>query len=396
MKRPLLVGGLGVIPSDLMFLACSLLWAIASLLGEAKLKWNSGFWPLAIYFAALALSAAFSVDPKVSGFKLATQAYLMGIAVLTYQLVQTADDLRRLFLACIGGAAIVGIMGVATVTLFPFFGWHSFLAWPLHHFGTLPPGPYPRIELTFEYPAMMANYLALALMLVILARRLGWIGRRPSLLLGGAILVTAFFALTPGFGGLLFMLAIWVWHRNRGSRSGGAALIAAGGLAVLEVAVASVTPILHRTAPFLIHIPGLETPLAPAVRLLVWIDAGRNFLAHPILGRGIGIEAAAVPYASPEGNYGIVADAHNVFLSLASQSGIVGLLAMTLLIAFAVRQAMRGKDVAFGLGLAFLSGLVVQGLVGSFEDTRHLWLAYGLMLAAAKLEHQGKLEIQVS
>lgn len=392
MKRPLIVGGLTAIPSDLMFLACALLWAFACLSGQTKIRWNGGSWPLAIYFAALALSAAVSVDPKVSGFKLATQVYLMGIAVLTYQLVETADDLRRVFLAYIGGGAVVAVMGVVTVLLFPFFGWHSSLAWPLHHFGTLPPGPYPRIELTFEYPAMMANYLALALMLVILAHRLGWIGRRLSLLLGSAMLVSAFFALTPGFGGLLFMLAMWVWHCNRATKWGGAAFIAAVGLAVFEVAAASVTPILHRTAPFLIHVPGLAIPLAPAIRLLVWIDAGRNFLAHPILGRGIGVEAAAVPYASPEGHYGIVSDAHNVFLSLASQSGIVGVLAMALLIALAIRQAVQGKDVAFGLGLAFLSGLVIQGLVGSFEDARHLWLAYGLMLAAAKLEHQGKLE----
>jgi O-antigen ligase len=230
---------------------------------------------------------------------------------------------------------------------------------------------------------MMANCLGLAIMLVILSERLGWMKRNIAWVVGGAMLVTALFALTPGFGGLLLMLGVWLWHRRPGKPLGRSALT--GGLVAgaLEIPVAAVTPILHRTAPYLIHIPGLPT-LAPGIRLLVWTDAVRNFLAHPIVGRGIGVDPVRVPYVSPEGASGDVTDAHNMVLSVAVQSGVLGVAAMLTIILFAARRMARGGEVVFGLALAFLSGIIVQGLVGSFEDARHLWFAYGLMLAAGK------------
>jgi hypothetical protein len=386
MKDPLIVGGLPAIRADLIFVVTAALVAIASLSGEARLSWTGGFAPLLLYFAALAISAMFAADPRTSAFKLATQAYLMALPVLVYNLVETWDDLRRLFLAYVAGAAVVSLIGVATLLLFPFFGYHSFLAGPLHHFGTLPPGPYPRLEVTFEYPAMMANYLALALMLVILAARRGWLAAPMAGLLGGGMLLTALLALTPGFGGLLLMLGVWFWSRKRGTALGRLFLSAGFAAGALGVLLGAVTPILHRTAPFLIWVPGLPVPLAPSVRLLVWIDAVRTFLAHPFVGIGIGGEPVHVPYVNPSGEFTVVTDAHSMPLSIAAQAGLAGIIGMAAVLWFAWRQMMRGGEVVFGLSVAFLSGLVVEGLVGSFEDARHLWLAYGLILVARKLE----------
>ena len=59
-KDPLIIGGLGAVPADLIFLAMALLFGIAWMAGEARLGSNSGFVPLAIYFAALAISTIFS------------------------------------------------------------------------------------------------------------------------------------------------------------------------------------------------------------------------------------------------------------------------------------------------------------------------------------------------
>ncbi|MFL6726119.1 MAG: O-antigen ligase family protein [Sphingomicrobium sp.] len=386
MKDPLIIGGLPAIPADLIFVVTAMLLALAWAGGESRPSWSAGFVPLILYFGALAISAIFAADLRTSAFKVATQAYLIAVPVLVYNLVETWDDLRRLFLAYLAGAAVVAFIGVATLLLFPFFGHHSFLAWPLHHFGTLPPGPYPRLEVTFEYPAMMANYLALALMLLILAERQAWIAPPIARLLGGGMLLTALFALTPGFGGLLLMLGVWFWHREQGSAPGRLFLSAGLAAGVLGALVAAVTPILHRTAPFLIWVPGLPVPLAPAVRLLAWMDAARTFLAHPLVGIGIGGEPVHVPYVNPSGEFTIVTDAHNMPLSIAAQTGIVGVIGMAAILVFAARETIRGREIVFGLSLAFLSGLVVEGLVGSFEDARHLWLAYGLMLVARKLE----------
>ena len=386
MKDPLIVGGLPAFPADLFFLIAGLAWVAAFLTGTKKLQWSDGFWPLLVYFVALTISAACSSDPRTSTFKLATQAYLMAIPVLSFNLIDGWDDVRRLVLAYIAGAAVVALIGVATLILFPFFGYHSFLSWPLHHFGTLPPGPYPRLETTFEYPAMMANYLSLALMLLILAERRGWVGPSIARPLGLGMLVTAFFALTPGLNGLFLMLGVWLWHRNRGTPKGRLFLWAGLAAGALGVVLAAVTPILHPTAPFLISIPGVPVVLAPSVRLLAWIDAVRTFIAHPLVGIGIGGEPVHVPYVNPSGEFTVVTDAHNMPLSVAAQAGIFGLVGMATIIIFAVRQMRRGSEMVFGLSLAFVSGLVVEGLVGSFEDARHLWLAYGLILVARKLE----------
>jgi O-antigen ligase len=339
---------------------------------------------LLIYFAALAVSAIFSADPRTSAFKLATQAYLLAIPVLAYNLAATAADLRRAFQSYVAGASLVALLGVATLLLFPIFGHQSFLAWSLHNFGMLPTGPYPRLELSFEYPALLANYLGLALMLVILMVQFGWLSGRAGLVLGGAMLVTALFALTPGLGGIVAMLGFWLWHRRRATLLGTAALAAAIFLVALEVVIAAVTPIVHGTEPYWIYLPGVGRRLAPAIRLLAWSDALRTWIAHPLVGVGIGVDPVRTAFESPRGDFGFVTDAHNMFLSIAAQAGIVGLLAMLGILGFSLRQMFRGGEAVSGLALALLSGMAVHGLVGSFEDSRHLWLAYGLMLAAAR------------
>ena len=56
MKHPLAIGGLLAIPADLMFLITGLLWLVALLTGPARFGFNSAFWLLALYFAAMALS----------------------------------------------------------------------------------------------------------------------------------------------------------------------------------------------------------------------------------------------------------------------------------------------------------------------------------------------------
>jgi hypothetical protein len=40
-----------------------------------------------------------------------------------------------------------------------------------------------------------------------------------------------------------------------------------------------------------------------------------------------------------------------------------------------------------GLLIGFISSFVLQGLVGSFEDARHLWVLLGLILAAYKIKY---------
>jgi O-antigen ligase len=84
-----------------------------------------------------------------------------------------------------------------------------------------------------------------------------------------------------------------------------------------------------------------------------------------------------------------VTDAHNSFLNFGVQTGLVGLGAMASLIWFVARNLRappppsQADVIVFALSIAWLSGFALQGLVGSFEDARHLWVVLGLILSAS-------------
>lgn len=390
LKHGLVIGGMMAAPTDLAFLFAASLFALAVLTGQARLRLHPGFALLALYFAALTVSAIFSTNPRASALRLMTELYLLLLPVLAYNLLRTETDLRSAFQWWVAAATAVGGYGAATLLLFPLLGPDSGLAEPLHNFGTLPNGPYPRLELTFEYPAMLANYLGTALMLLLLGRSHGWMAMPRPLhrAAGAAILVSAFFALTPGFGGIAAMLGFWAWFVERERRPAFAcgAFLFACCCIFLEVAVSAITPLLHPSAPFLIEVPGVAVPLAPAVRLMAWVAAWHSFVASPLVGHGIGVEPFSVFFRkslAEEGGY--VTDAHNVFLDLAAHAGILAVVAILAIAAFVMRQLKRASPcdpLVFGLCLAWLAGFVIQGLIGAFEHARHLWVLLGFILAA--------------
>jgi O-antigen ligase len=211
------------------------------------------------------------------------------------------------------------------------------------------------------------------------------------LLLAGIALAAAF-TLSPGLGGIGLAASLWMWMRARGSASASLFLAAGLVLALLFLAAMAVTPIGHSTAPFTIQLLGME--LYPAGRLMIWMDAVRNFIADPLLGRGIGAEAVRVAFESPSGAQTLT-DAHNTFLNIAVQCGIVGLGALLAILGYVwTRSApfrLSSIDMTTartGLGLAFLVAFAYEGLGGSFEDARHLWVLFGLFVASVRLGAQ--------
>lgn len=150
---------------------------------------------------------------------------------------------------------------------------------------------------------------------------------------------------------------------------------------------ASVTPLIHPTAPFLIELPGLADPLAPSVRMMAWIEASRSILAHPLFGTGLGSDPIAVRYLAPSGEQHVLTDGHNVFLTVAMHNGLPSLAALLVLVGFVARRALplRAEPSAL-LAAGWLIAFAYHGLTGSFEDARHLWVLLGLMLAARRIE----------
>jgi len=132
--------------------------------------------------------------------------------------------------------------------------------------------------------------------------------------------------------------------------------------------------------------------LAPSSRVLTWTGAWHTFLAHPYLGRGLGLEVADVRYLNASGSYEMLTDAHNTWLSVMAQDGVVGLTALTLVVVTLARR-IRMPDlgapsisiVRRGLELALVGGFLYQTLSGSFENTRHVWVLMALVDAAQGL-----------
>lgn len=396
MKDGVSVGRLIAGPTDLLFLVTVTALGLAVLRGETRLRWNRWFIVLIVYFAALAVSVFASDQPERGWVRLASLLYLVSLPVLAYTLIDSAERLRTVFVTWLAASAVPAVLGALTVLLFALGVDRSLLDYPLHEFGTLPAGNYPRIEATFNHPAMLCNYLTVSLMMLLVGRHVGWVGGAVFYALLGAILLTAIFTLTPGLGGIFLALGVWGFLKLRGRKPvpAFASLALGSAAAVLFVGAASVTPIIHPTAPYLVELPGIDRPVAPAVRMLTWTDAAENFSQHPLLGSGLGTNPAEVDYVDPAGGRRLMIDAHNVFLNIAAQSGLLGLAALALLIAAVFRRTapIRLDDsriVTVGLGLAWLNAFVYQGLTGSYEDARHLWVLVGLLLANWRLQAPG-------
>lgn len=343
------------------------------------------------YVASLMPSLVASSNLPLSMVKLASEFYLAGLAAVTALLIDYPCKMRRAIAAWLLATAIVSLDAVLSVAAFVTgrAGW--LLDYSFFGFGSLPPGHYPRLAMTFLNANMACNCLTVSLGLCFAARACGWISRGLFGLLTGGIAIAALSTISPGLGGIALLAGFWFWLNCR-ARPRLAAAALTGGIvsALLFVAALALTPIPHSTAPFLIHLPG-HMIVAPAGRFLTWSAALAEFVRHPLVGHGIGIDAVLVRFADPSGDLQKLTDAHNMFLNLAAQCGVIGLAGVGALIVLALRLTGRWQiagnwsALRLAIGLSFLDAFLYQGLGGSFEDARHLWILLGLLIAASAL-----------
>ena len=371
-----------MIAADLLFplLVAVLTVEIAS--GRRQLFWQPLFAVLIVYVLSLAPSLLATTDIAQSAFKLSTEVYLVGLAAATVVVIRSEEALRRATLVWLAISAAIALLAIASLAAFVTDPDGLLYQYSQFGFGTLPAGHYPRLALTFFNANMACNYLTVSAGLVFLARDRQWLPERWAGLLLAGIVVAALSTISPGLGGIALALGIGFWMTRRS----GSALIGAIAVAIAATVALAITPIVHPTAPFLIHVPGTQWVLAPSGRFLVWSAALKEFLAHPLLGHGIGIEPIDVRYMDPSGNLQELTDAHNVILSIAAQAGLIGLAGLAILMTYAGRLVIAGTTATRILGFTFLNAFVYQGFGGSFEDARHLWVLLGLMVAAASLE----------
>ena len=75
-------------------------------------------------------------------------------------------------------------------------------------------------------------------------------------------------------------------------------------------------------------------------------SAAGNFAERLLFGSGLGTNPAEVTYVDPAGGRRFMTDAHNVFLNIAAQCGLIGLAALAFLIAsvFGLARPLRLDD----------------------------------------------------
>ncbi len=103
-----------------------------------------------------------------------------------------------------------------------------------------------------------------------------------------------------------------------------------------------------------------------------WLAGVRMFAAHPILGVGIGNYAAVYPAFHPRGWYASLQHAHNYYINIAAEAGIIGLTSYTLLVGSALWYSYaivrRARDtVCFAVALGSLGALVATDFHNIFD-----------------------------
>jgi hypothetical protein len=370
--------------ADVVFVFAAPAYVASVLAGQRRIRLTSWCRAALLFLAALAISALASEHPRQSFLKLPADAYVILGAVMTVGYVSSREALRKALLAWMAGTFATILATAAGIALFAAGvrapGRNLFL----FQFGSLPPGPYPRLRAFFLDGNMFCSYAVVSTMAVVAAYQAGVIGRRTATVLFFGAAVSSILSLSPGLGGLFLAAGLWYWRSRRVKAAAGAGILAA--VAFLLIATISPTPLRSHSVWGALRHP------EPSARVLTWIDAGKTFLAHPFLGRGLDMPAAHVLYPTASGVVKTMTDAQNTWLSIMAQAGLPGLLAFAAVM-FSLTRRFRwfsphSDPVRAALELALLGGVVYQLLTESFENTRHVWILMGLVSGVQSMDDE--------
>jgi hypothetical protein len=374
--------------TDVIFPGVFCLWLIALALKAVRLEWTRFYFVILLFLTACFLSLVFSSVPGRSLVKFAGELYLTGLSVLTLNLVNN-DRMARYFLySWLAAAFFACAVSVLSLILFYADRTNIILGFTLSHYGTLPPGNYPRIASTFLNANMLCNYLNVSIVFLLAAFKLGWINKILFYILLTLAALAVAFTISPGIGGVLLSVGIWYWayFHDRGQRRI-ARMSLAIGLAAAAVFFISIlfAPTPNALAEYQFE-PVQNIRVYSSERVSAWLAAARTFAANPVFGNGLGLESGIASSVGPNGNVHTITDAHEVWLNFAAQTGLVGLSALAVLTIYVVKRfppinfdLTRGSVFRVGCAAAFIGAFLYQGLGGSYENARHLWVLIGFI-----------------
>jgi len=384
MKPTIDVGFAEITPTDLIFPIVALCWLAAIIAGSCRFRWRFEFSIFAFYLATLTISSVFSANPRLSFTRLLGVVYLTLLAAIGASVVLTLDRVRISILFWLAGSVLPLLAALIGIFLFYFFPGSPIIADLTYHYGAVPVGNFPRISSTFVSASMFCNYLTATLVLAMLAIKMEWITRRIAATIILVVGVCALSTVSIALGGIALAVGLWIWVTNSKRPIGLASMIFGCVIAIAFLAIAPFALLNRGSATFFGR-------LEPSSRFLVWSDALRTFFADPLTGNGLGTAVANVTFHNYDGTWSLLTDAHNSFLNVAAQAGILGLVGIVGITVTTMRSTLStsaNEDrnyILLGLGIAFFTAFVYEGLTGSFEEARHLWVLMGLILAAKKI-----------
>lgn len=380
--------------TDFVFLPVLAVFTFGLVFKKFAFRFHVFFYLLAFYLFALFVSAIFSSDPRASLIKFSGEIYLAFLCVITFNFIDDLDDAKKLVLAWLAGTMFVLMVCLVTVGLFYLDRENALLRIFLNHYGTVPVGNYPRIKATFFHSNMLCNYLSVSLLLAALAGKAGWINSFFAKILIGLILLASFFTFSPGLGGIALSLGIiiWLFYKKKNRTLAKTGLISGGLISAVFLALLVFAMQPHPTAPFVLRMPLIEKEVYPSSRVMVWSAAFETFKNNFPTGVGLGEEVCRVRYLNPTGILEDLRDGHNTILNVSAQAGILGFISIFGIIFYFLKKSLSFKKISSESGVfynccaaAVLSAFIYQGVSGSFEETRHLWVLFGLFLAADRL-----------
>lgn len=381
--------GIHVFATDLIFASALLFWLVSAVLKRPDLD-RRYLVIVGTFFLALTASALFSTEPRKSWFKLTGVFYLIAVSMVIADLVRDTRFLKHLVYAWTVGAGIT-IFGTAVGLLGFYLGYDSMATnFFLFHAGSLPPGNYPRVMAFFENPNMTASYTNVAVMMILGGGRVGWLSTRTSFAIVALLFGSTVFMISPGIGGMILSLGIWYYFtENSKSRHlvlAGCILI--GFLTLLSTAISPITRETENT----VTIPIIEKRIEPSVRFIVWKDSVERGLEYPILGRGTGTDAANVRFQALSGQRQFLSDAHQAWLNIFGQAGLIGLTAFITLCWYLFSICRFRSDpvserttMLVACSCGFVGAFLFQNLFGSFEDARQLWVLIGMLVGLSSV-----------
>jgi O-antigen ligase len=377
-------GGMSVPYTDLIFPFVLTLTMIALWQKQITVVFDRVFVLLACYAAAITVAAFL---PDAVPLKLFGEYYLFVLCAIAFVLCSATSLLKKAVIIWLVATALAVLASMAGVVLFYSGSKTEASNYFLSHLGSLPAGDYPRVQGLFGNPNMLCNYLNVSVCLLLVAGSLGWLSRRTAWILFGGILIAGAFTISPGLGGVALSLGLWFGSRygELSTHVSRTALVIGVFLATVMLAVTLVSPETGNTR-HTAQLPLSNQRIEPSVRVLIWENVIERVEPHLLLGKGTGALTAGFVYTQLSGDQQVLTDAHNIYLNVLGQSGLVGVAAFVIFVIGVTRRcSFGGGPVLAALSCAFIGAFIYQGLSGSFEDARHLWILIGILLAVSRL-----------